>query len=37
MEKKMKVSHYATEIINSRPFKYQTRLAYFKDLKRLGI
>lgn len=37
MEKKMKVSEYATEIINNRPYKYQTRLTYFKDLKRLGI
>lgn len=33
----MKVSEYATEIINNRPYKYQTRLTYFKDLKRLGI
>lgn len=37
MEKTMKVSEYATEIINNRPYKYQTRLTYFKDLKRLGI
>lgn len=37
MEKKMRVSEYATEIINNRPYKYQTRLTYFKDLKRLGI
>ncbi len=33
----MKVSEYASEIINSRPYKYQTRLTYLKDLKRLGI
>jgi integrase len=33
----MKVSEYATQIINSRPYKYQTRQTYFKDLKRLGI
>ena len=33
----MLVSEYATQIINSRPYKYQTRLTYFKDLKRLGI
>lgn len=33
----MKVSQYASEVINSRPYKYQTRLTYLKDLKRLGI
>lgn len=33
----MLVSEYATQVINSRPYKYQTRLTYFKDLKRLGI
>lgn len=33
----MLVSEYATQIINSRPYKYQTRLTYLKDLKRLGI
>lgn len=33
----MLVSEYATKVINSRPYKYQTRLTYFKDLKRLGI
>jgi len=33
----MKVSEYATEIINTRPYKYQTRQTYFKDLRRLGI
>lgn len=33
----MKVSEYATNVINSRPYKYETRLTYFKDLKRLGI
>ena len=33
----MKVSEYATEVINSRPYKYQTRQTFFKDLKRLGI
>jgi integrase len=33
----MKVSDYATNIINSRPYKYQTRQTYLKDLKRLGI
>ena len=33
----MKVSEYASEVINSRPYKYQTRQTYFKDLKRLGI
>lgn len=33
----MKVSEYVTQIINSRPYKYQTRQTYFKDIKRLGI
>ena len=33
----MKVSEYASQIIASRPYKYQTRLTYIKDLKRLGI
>ena len=33
----MKVSEYASEVINTRPYKYQTRQTYFKDLKRLGI
>lgn len=33
----MKVSDYATKVINSRPYKYQTRQTYFKDIKRLGI
>lgn len=33
----MKVSEYATEVINTRPYKYQTRQTYVKDLKRLGI
>jgi hypothetical protein len=33
----VKVSEYASEVINSRPYKYQTRLTYLKDLKRLGI
>jgi integrase len=33
----MKVSEYATEVINSRPYKYQTRQTFLKDLKRLGI
>ena len=33
----MKVSEFATAVINTRPYKYQTRLTYFKDLKRLGI
>lgn len=33
----MKVSEYATEVINSRPYKYQTRQTFFKDLRRLGI
>ena len=33
----MKVSEYATNVINSRPYKYQTRQTFVKDLKRLGI
>lgn len=33
----MKVSEYATNVINSRPYKYQTRQTFFKDLHRLGI
>jgi integrase len=33
----MLVSEYATEVINARPYKYQTRQTFFKDLKRLGI
>ena len=33
----MLVSEYATEVINTRPYKYQTRQTFFKDLKRLGI
>ena len=33
----MKVSEYATNVISTRPYKYETRLTYFKDLKRLGI
>lgn len=33
----MKVSEYATQVINTRPYKYQTRQTYIKDLKRLGI
>jgi len=33
----MLVSEYATEVINVRPYKYQTRQTFFKDLKRLGI
>ena len=37
MEIQVKVSEYASEVINSRPYKYQTRLTYVKDLKRLGI
>jgi integrase len=37
MEFQVKVSEYASEVINSRPYKYQTRQTYFKDLKRLGI
>jgi integrase len=37
MEKMMKVSEYATEVINTRPYKYQTRQTYIKDLHRLGI
>jgi len=37
MEFQVKVSEYATEVINSRPYKYQTRQTYVADLKRLGI
>jgi integrase len=37
MGSQMKVSEYATNVINTRPYKYETRLTYFKDLKRLGI
>jgi integrase len=37
MEFQVKVYEYASEVINSRPYKYQTRLTYLKDLKRLGI
>ena len=33
----MKVSEYATAEIARRPYKYQTRISYLKDLKRLGI
>jgi integrase len=33
----MKVSEFATKIIESRPYKYQTRQTLYKDLKRLGI
>jgi hypothetical protein len=33
----VKVSEYATNVINSRPYKYQTRQTYFKDIHRLGI
>jgi len=33
----VKVSEYATNVINSRPYKYQTRQTFFKDLHRLGI
>ena len=33
----MKVSQFATQIIESRPYKYQTKQTYYKDLKRLGI
>ena len=33
----MLVSEYAKEVINTRPYKYQTRQTFFKDLKRLGI
>ena len=28
----MLVSEYATEVINTRPYKYQTRQTFFKDL-----
>jgi integrase len=33
----MKVSEFATKIIETRPYKYQTRQTLYKDLKRLGI
>ena len=33
----MKVNQFATQIIESRPYKYQTKQTYYKDLKRLGI
>lgn len=33
----MKVSEYATSIIEARPYKYQTRQTLYKDLRRLGI
>lgn len=33
----MKESQFATQIIESRPYKYQTKQTYYKDLKRLGI
>jgi integrase len=33
----MKVSEFATQEMAKRPYKYQTRLSYLKDLKRLGI
>jgi len=33
----MKVSEYATEVINKRPYKYSTRLNYIKYLKAIGI
>ena len=33
----MKVSQFASQIIESRPYKYQTRETLYKDLKRLGI
>jgi integrase len=35
--KQMKVSQFASQIIESRPYKYQTKQTYYKDLKRLGI
>jgi integrase len=37
VENQVKVSQYATEIINNRPYKYQTRQTLIKDLKRLGV
>ncbi len=37
MENQVKVSQFATEIINNRPYKYQTRQTLIKDLKRLGV
>ena len=33
----MKVSEYATQVISTRPYKYQTRQTLVRDLKRLGI
>jgi integrase len=33
----MLVSQFASQIIESRPYKYQTKQTYYKDLKRLGI
>jgi integrase len=33
----MLVSEYATNIINSRPYKYATRVSYIKGIKSLGI
>jgi integrase len=33
----MLVSQFATQIIESRPYKYQTKQTYYKDLKKLGI
>lgn len=33
----MLVSQFARQIIESRPYKYQTKQTYYKDLKRLGI
>lgn len=33
----MKVSEYATQVISTRPYKYQTRQTLYRDLKRLGI
>lgn len=33
----MKVSQFASQIVESRPYKYQTRQTLYKDLKRLGI
>ena len=32
----MLISEYALGVINTRPYKYLTRQAYFKDLKHLG-
>ena len=33
----MKVSEYATRVISTRPYKYQTWQTLYRDLKRLGI